>query len=332
MMTKKTLDPEDIRIFSGSSHPQLAADIAACLNLPLEKTYVSRFSNDNLYIQLGASVRSRIVFIVQTLAPPVNDNLVELLMMLDIARSASAKEVHAIIPYFSFARSDKKDAPRISITARLIADLLRTAGATHVMTMVLHSPQTHGFFSVPTDPLTSRPVFRHYFQSRNLSGTVVVAPDMGSAKPAALFAKSLDLPVAAGNKERLSDTKVIISGLVGRPVQGFRKAIIYDDEIATGGSVLELSRILIEQGIQEIWVVCTHGVFVHGGLEKLAALPQITEIIATDTVYIPPEKRHPKLHLLSVAPIFADAIRRNYLRESIGDLFVFGDERSDNPE
>jgi ribose-phosphate pyrophosphokinase len=330
-MTNKTaLDPDEIRIFSGSSHPQLAADIAAYLNLPLEKTRVSRFSNDNLYIQLGASVRSRIVFIVQTLAPPVNDNLVELLMMLDIARSASAKEVHAIIPYFSFARSDKKDAPRISITARLIADLLRTAGATHVMTMVLHSPQVHGFFSVPTDPLSSRPVFRHYFQSRHLAKTVVVAPDMGSAGPAALFARDLNLPVAAGNKERLSDTKVTISGLVGRPVQGFRKAIIYDDEIATGGSVLELSRILIEQGIQEIWVVCTHGVFVHGGLEKLAAVPQITEIVTTDTVPIPPERRHPKLHLLSVAPVFGDAIRRNYLRESIGDLFIYGDESPDN--
>jgi ribose-phosphate pyrophosphokinase len=332
MTNKSTLDPDEIRVFSGSSHPQLAANIAAHLNLPLETTRVSRFSNDNLYIQLGASVRSRIVFIVQTLAPPVNDNLVELLMMLDIARSASAKEVHAIIPYFSFARSDKKDAPRISITARLIADLLRTAGATHVMTMVLHSPQTHGFFSVPTDPLTSRPVFRNYFQPRDLSKTVVVAPDMGSAKPAALFARGLKLPVAAGNKERVSDTRVIISGLVGRPLKGFRKAIIYDDEIATGGSVLELSRILIEQGIQEIWVACTHGVFVHGGLEKLAAVPQITEIVTTDTIHLPPEKRHPKLHTLSVASVFGDAIRRNYLRESIGDLFIYGDESSDNPE
>jgi ribose-phosphate pyrophosphokinase len=329
MTSKTTLDPDEIRIFSGSSHPHLAADIAANLNLPLEKTRVSRFSNDNLYIQLGASVRSRIVFIVQTLAPPVNDNLVELLMMLDIARSASAKEVHAIIPYFSFARSDKKDAPRISITARLIADLLHTAGATHVMTMVLHSPQVHGFFSVPTDPLTSRPVFWHYFRPRDLNETVVVAPDMGSARSAALFARGLNLPVTAGNKERLSDTKVIISGLVGRPVQGFRKAIIYDDEIATGGSILELSRVLIEQGIQEIWVACTHGVFVRNGLQKLAALPQITEIVTTDTVYIPPEMRHPKLHLLSVAHVFGDAIRRNYLRESIGDLFIYGAE---NPE
>jgi ribose-phosphate pyrophosphokinase len=332
MTSKTTLDPDEIRIFSGSSHPQLAADIAAYLDLPLEKTRVSKFSNDNLYIQLGASVRSRIVFIVQTLAPPVNENLVELLMMLDIARSASAKEVHAIIPYFSFARSDKKDAPRISITARLIADLLVTAGATHVMTMVLHSPQVHGFFSVPTDPLTSRPVFWHHFRPRDLKETVVVAPDMGSARSAALFAKGLDLPVAAGNKERLSDTKVIISGLVGRPVQGFRKAIIYDDEIATGGSILELSRVLIEQGIQEIWVACTHGVFVRGGLEKLAALPQITEIVTTDTIFIPPEKRDPKLHLLSVAPVFGDAIRRNYLRESIGNLFIYGADNQDNFE
>jgi ribose-phosphate pyrophosphokinase len=151
---------------------------------------------------------------------------------------------------------------------------------------------------------------------------------MGSAGPAALFARGLKLPVAAGNKERLSDTKVVISGLIGCNVQGFRKAIIYDDEIATGGSVLELSRILIEQGIQEIWVASTHGVFVHDGLKKLSSVPQITEIVTTDTVYIPPEERHPKLHLLSVAPVFGEAIRRNYLRESIADLFIYGDETS----
>ncbi|PIZ25670.1 MAG: ribose-phosphate pyrophosphokinase, partial [Chloroflexi bacterium CG_4_10_14_0_8_um_filter_57_5] len=160
----------------------MAGDIAGYLGLPLDKTLITRFSNDNLYIQLGASVRSRIVFIVQSLAPPVNDHLVELLMMLDIARSASAKEVHAIIPYFSFSRSDKKDAPRISITARLIADLLETAGATHVMTMMLHSPQVHGFFNIPADPLTSRPVFHHHFEGHDLSSTIVVAPDMGHAK------------------------------------------------------------------------------------------------------------------------------------------------------
>src|SRR5664279_1846778 len=174
MTQRLHLDPESVRFFSGSSNTQLAGDICNYLEVPLAETCISRFSNDDLYIQLGSTVRGREVFIVQSLTPPVNDHLVELLMMLDIARSASAKEVHAIIPYFSFARSDKKDAPRISITARLIADLLHTAGATHVMTMVLHSPQVHGFFSVPTDPLISRPVFRHYFQSHDLNGTLVV--------------------------------------------------------------------------------------------------------------------------------------------------------------
>jgi ribose-phosphate pyrophosphokinase len=325
-MTQTALDPDEVRFFSGSSHPILAADIAAYLGLPLDKTHISRFSNDNLYIQLGASVRSRVVYIVQSLTPPVNDNLVELLMMLDIARSASAKEIHAIIPYFSFARSDKKDAPRISITARLVADLIQTAGATHVMTMMLHSPQVHGFFSIPADPLTSRPVFHQHFEGRDLSSTVVVAPDMGHAKSAARFAKSLGMPVAAGDKERISDTEVQISGLVGRPVQGHRRAIIYDDEIATGGSIVGISKVLIEQGVQEIWAVCTHGVFVRGGLEKLAAIPQITEIVTTDTVYIPAEKRPAKLTVLSVAPVFGDAIRRNYQRQSISDLFVYGED------
>lgn len=325
-MAHTTLDPDEVRFFSGSSHPQLAADIASHLGLPLDKTHVHRFSNDNLYIQLGASVRSRFVYIVQSLTPPVNDHLVELLMMLDIARSASAKEIHAIIPYYSFARSDKKDAPRISITARLVADLIQTAGATHVMTMMLHSPQVHGFFSLPADPLSSRPVFNRYFDGRDLSGTVVVAPDMGHAKSAARFAKGLGIPVAAGDKERISETEVQISGLVGQPIQGFRRAIIYDDEIATGGSIAGISKVLIEQGIQEIWVACTHGVFVHEGLERLVAIPQITEIVTTDTVNIPAKKRHPKLTVLSVAAVFAEAISRNYARQSISDLFVYGED------
>jgi ribose-phosphate pyrophosphokinase len=327
-MNQDTLDPREVRFFSGNSHRQLAADISSYLGVPLETTEISRFSNDNLYIQLGASVRSRKVFIVQSLSPPVNDHLVELLMMMDIARGASAQEIHAIIPYFSFARSDKKDAPRISITARLVADLLKTAGATHVMTMMLHSPQSHGFFAIPTDPLSSRPVFARYFQGRDLSNIIVVAADMGQAIPAARFAKDLGLQVAAGNKERISDTEVRISGVVGAQVSGYKKALVYDDEIATGGTILELVRRLIEQDIEEVWLACTHGVFVRGALERLVAVPQITEIVTTNTVYIPPEKQHPKLKALSVAPIFGEAIRRNYLRESIGDLFVYGEEKS----
>jgi ribose-phosphate pyrophosphokinase len=313
-------------MFAGSSNPQLASKIATYLEIPLEGTRISRFSNDNLYIQLGASVRSRNVYIVQSLSPPVNDHLMELMMMLDIARSASAHEVHAIIPYYSFARSDKKDAPRISITARLVADLLQTAGATHVMTMMLHAPQVHGFFGVPADPLSSRPVLQNYFHQQDLAGTVVITPDMGHVKSAIRFAENLGLKVAAANKERISDTVVRISGLVGTPVRGFRRALVYDDEVATGGSIVELSEVLRQEGIEEIWVACTHGVFVRGGLERLAAVPEITQIVTTDTVHIPNEERHEKLHVVSVARIFAEAMRRNYLKESIGDLFVFGDE------
>jgi ribose-phosphate pyrophosphokinase len=324
-MSHRSIPADEVRIFSGSSNKPLAQSIAAALGFPLEDTLVKKFSNDNLYIQLGASVRNRRVYIVQSLTPPVNDNLMELLMMLDIARDAAASEVHAIIPYYSFGRSDKKDAPRISITARLVADLLKTAGATHVMSMMFHSPQVHGFFRVPTDPLSSRPVFGKYLENRDMSGMIIVSPDMGQAKSAARFAKSLDLPVAAGNKERVSDMEVRINGLVGNQVKGHKRALIYDDEIATGGSIAELTRLLIAEGVEDILVMCTHGVFTRGGLEKLAAIPQISEIVTTDTVDIPMDKRHPKLTVLSVADIFADSIRHNFNRQSIGDLFVFGE-------
>ena len=323
-MIKSTIPAEKVRFFSGSSNRALAESIATELGVPLDHTEISRFSNDDLYIQLGATVRYRRVYIVQSLSQPVNDHLMELLMMLDIARGAAAAEVHAIIPYYSFARSDKKDAPRISITARLVADLLKTAGATHVMSMIFHSPQVHGFFSVPTDPLSSWLVLRDYLGTLGISDAILVTPDMGQAKSAARFAKVLDLPMAAGNKERVSDTEVTIRGLVGHQVRGHKRALIYDDEIATGGSIHELSRMLIEEGIEEILVICTHGVFTRGGLERLAEVPQISEIITTDTVYIPPERRHPKLKILSVAPIFADAIRHNLYRESLNELFVFG--------
>lgn len=324
-MTKASIPADQVRFFSGSSNPALAANIAKELGVPLDDTQITRFSNDNLYIQLGASVRYRRVYIVQSLSQPVNDHLMELLMMLDIARSAAASEVHAIIPYYSFARSDKKDAPRISITARLVADLVKTAGATHVMSMVFHSPQVHGFFSLPTDPLSSWLVLKRYLDTRDLTGAILITPDMGQAKSASRFARGLGFPMAAGNKERVSDTEVVIRGLVGNQVRGHKRALIYDDEISTGGSIDELSRVLIDEGVEELLIVCTHGVFTRGGLERLADIPQIREIITTDTVYIPPEKRHPKLTILPVASVFADAIRHNLSRESLKELFVFGE-------
>lgn len=321
------LDQNDVRLFSGRSNPQLAAAIADCLGVRLEPTLFDRFSNDNLFVQLGASVRGRVVFIVQSLIPPVSDHLMELLMMLDIAKGAAAREIHAIIPYFSYARSDKKDAPRISITARLVADLLRTSGATHVMTMSLHSPQVHGFFSVPTDPLTARGLFAEYFLPMGFSreDTVVVAPDVGGAKSAARFAASLGLGVATANKTRLDDTSVQIGGFVGRQVEGFTRALVHDDEIATGGTIVELCRLLVDHGLEEIYVICTHGLFLGRALERLQSVPEIVEIITTDTVPQPPELRPSNLVTLSTAQIFGGAIRQNYYRQSIGELFDFAD-------
>lgn len=328
MTQGSVLDPTDIRVFPGSSHPELAAEIAQLLGVPLDTAEVSRFSNDCLYVQLGATARSRAVFIVQTLTPPVSDHLLELLMMIDAARGAAAREVHAIIPYYSFARSDKKDAPRISITARLVADLIETAGATHVMTMMLHSPQVHGFFHLPIDPLTARGLLEAQFHGRDLDGTIVVAPDIGAAKSAARFAAGLRLPTIAADKERLSDTEVRVNPLIRRQVEGYRRAIVYDDEIATGGSIVTLCQFLVEAGIEQISAVCTHGVFTGQAAERLRSVPEITEIITTNTVPIPDETRAllPNLTVLSVAGVFAEAIRRNYNRESISSLFVFGED------
>jgi ribose-phosphate pyrophosphokinase len=250
-------------------------------------------------------------------------------MMLDIAHGAGAREVHAIIPYFSYARSDKKDAPRISITARLIADLLQTAGATHIMTMTLHSPQVHGFFSIPTDPLTARPLFVHHFNTYNFSheDTIVVAPDMGRANAAARFASRLCLNFSAAEKHRVSDTEVVINPIISRQLIGYKHALIYDDEIATGGSVIQLAKILIQSGIDEIYIVCTHGLFTRNALRRLSVIPEIKEIVTTDTVPIPIEDRPPHIKVLSVAPIFGEAIIRNYSRRSIGDLFTYSDDQ-----
>ena len=313
-------------LLAGSASRHLAQIVGTQLDTPFASCTVERFPDGEVSVRLDDAVRGTAVILLAATAPPVNDHLVELLMMLDTARSAGAQEVNAIIPYFSFARSDKKDAPRICITARLVADLIKSAGATHAMTMMLHSPQVHGFFSIPTDPLTSRPVFKHYFQQRDLTDTIVVAPDMGHAKSAARFARELGLPVAAGNKERLADDRVRITGIVGEQVRGCERALIYDDEIATGGSILEMSRLLVQRGVREVWVTCTHGVFSRNAVDRLAEVPEITDIVTTDTVYIPPEKRHPKLHVLSSAPLFGEAIRANCNRQPIGQLLVFADE------
>lgn len=312
---------ENTLIFSGSAHPDLAAEIAGCLRMKLSKTVIRKFSNDNYYVHLGTSVRSKEVFIIQPLCPPCSDNLMELLMMLDIARTAGAKSVHAVVPYYSYARSDKKDAPRISIAARLVADLMVTAGATHVITMTLHSPQVHGFFRVPTDHLTAHSVFVNHLTQKDLSNSVVVAPDIGHAKRATKLARGLGLPIAAGEKMRLNDDSVAITGMVG-DVAG-KDVILLDDEIATAGTIMETIRYLKACDVRKFTVVGTHGLFTGPAIERLNAIDEIDEIIVTNTSPIPEHRRPRRLKVLSVAHIFGEVIYCNVQGKSVGALFEF---------
>ena len=300
----------------------MARSIAATLGLELSPSDIRKFSNDDFYIQLGTSVRGKDVFIVQPLCPPCSDNLMELLLMLDIARGGSAKDVCAVIPYYSYARSDKKDAPRISIAARLVADLLVTAGATQVISMTLHSPQVHGFFSVPTDHLTAHSVFVDYLRSRDLGNSVIVAPDVGHAKRVAKLARSLGLPMAAGEKTRLSDNNVAITGVMGN-VKG-KDIVLVDDEIATAGTITEIVNYLTtHESVEQVTVLGTHGLFTGPAVERLNAIDVIDEIVVTNTVPLPEGRRPERLRVLEVGHIFGEVIRRNVQGESVGSLFEF---------
>ncbi|MEO7189429.1 MAG: ribose-phosphate pyrophosphokinase [Vicinamibacterales bacterium] len=313
-----------IVLFSGNAHPTLAAAICRRLKTSLCPAPITRFSNDCLGVQLLANCREADVFIVQPLVPPVQENLMELLLMLDAARGASAARITAVVPHFAYARSDKKDAPRISIAARLVADLLATAGASRVLTMALHSAQVHGFFSVPVDHMNALKVLAGHFRRRSLANTVVVSPDLGNAKSATHFARMLGLPVAAGSKQRLSDDRVVIDAIVG-DVRG-RNVIVIDDEIANGGTIVELLARLRERGAKRMSVACTHGLFTGKAIARLRAEKDVAEIVATDTVPIADEKRLPNMTVLSVAPLLAEAIRRIHVGKSVSGLFDGGTE------
>ncbi len=309
----------EISVFSGTAHPELAAEICGHLGVPLQPATVRRFANDCLEVQLQSNCRERDVFLIQPLAAPVQEHLVELLLMLDAARGASAARVTAVIPHYAYARSDKKNMPRVSIGGRLVADLLVTAGASRVLTMTLHSPQVHGFFSVPVDHLHALREIADHFAGRDLAGTVVVSPDLGNAKAAAALARMLGLPVAAGAKERLSDDKVTITSIIG-DVAG-RDVIVLDDEIARGTTIIEILARLREHGAKSVRIACTHGLFCDGALKRIAAAPEVQEIVCTNSVAIPATEDSEKLHVISVAPALAEAIRRIHEGESVSALF-----------
>lgn len=309
----------DIAVFSGSAHPGLAAEVCSELEVPLLPVRLQRFANDCLQVQLQANCRERDVFLIQPLVAPVQEHLVELLLMLDAARGASAARITAVLPHYAYARSDKKDAPRISIGGRLLADLMVTAGASRVLAMTLHSPQVHGFFSVPVDHLHALRELAAHFATQDLRNTTVVSPDLGNAKEAAAFARMLGTDVAAGAKERFAGDRVAITSIIG-DVAG-RDVIVLDDEIAKGSTIMELIRVLREQRVRSIRVACTHGLFAAGALDRIGAQPEVVEIVSTNTVPLGADQRSDKLTVLSIAPALAEAMRRIHDGESVSALF-----------
>lgn len=307
-----------IKVFSGSGNPELAREICDHLGIPLGKAHIARFSNENIFVQIEENVRERDVFVVQPLSSPVSENLIELLIMLDALRGASAQRITAVVPYYSYARSDKKDMPRISIAGRLIADLLVTAGANRVLTMTLHSEQVQGFFRCPADHLSATPILCDYFRSLNLDNCVALAADAGSARRAGQYATRLNIPLGFIDKRRINDEEVEARVVVGE-VRG-RTVIFFDDEIARATSVLEAVKLLRDFDVADIYVGATHGVLTGDAVARIADSP-ISQVVVTNTIPLGPEKRGGKIVQLSVAPLFGEAIRRIHTGESVSEIF-----------
>jgi ribose-phosphate pyrophosphokinase len=310
---------EDLKIFAGNSNRPLAEEICKHAGVKLGNCEIRKFSNDNIKVRILESVRGKDVYIVQSSSPPVNEYLMELLIMIDAIKHAKADHITAVLPYYPYVRSDKKDEPRISITARLIADLLETAGADRVMTMNLHSPQIAGFFRIPVDHLLAGRLLCKYYMEWGIDNCVVVAPDAGSAKRAGHYAISLGLPLAILDKRREGDDeKALIHHVIGE-VKG-KRALIFDDEIATGGSILETVKALESLGVTEIQACCVHGVLSGSAIEKLRK-SSLSKLVVTDTVLIAPEKKLPNMVIISIAELFATAIKYSHKGTSMSGLF-----------
>ncbi len=312
---------DTIQIFSGRSHPSLAKSICGELGLRQSKADVIKFSNENIMIQVLDNVRESDVFVVQTSSTPVNESFLELLIFIDALRRASAGRVTAVMPYFPYARSDKKDRPRISIAARLMADLLEAAGADRVLTMDLHAPQIQGFFKIPVDQLTAAPIIINHVRNKvDLSNAVVVATDAGAAKDAGRYASRLNLDLAIIDKRRYKDDeKAHAEHLIGN-VDG-RVALLMDDEIASGGTIIEGANFLKKHGATKVVATATHGVLTGRAPQLLSDSKSLSDVFVTDTVPVPIQKHFPKLQVLSVARIFADAISRIHDGRSVSALF-----------
>ncbi len=306
-------------IFSGESHRQLAEGICGKLGLRLGESTTTKFSNENLMVQIEENVREADVFVVQTAAPPLHQNIFELLIMIDALKSASAARVTAVIPYFPYVRSDKKDRPRISITAKLMADLISAAGADRVLTMDLHSAQVQGFFGCQADQLQAINLMCEHLRTGDLSDAVLVASDAGEAKDVARYTSRLDLPMAIIDKRRVADDENPRAAHIIGEVKG-KRCILVDDEIASGGTLLKATELLLEHGALDVRGVATHAVFSGRALERIASSP-IAEVIVTDTIPLPPDVKSDKIRVLSVDKLLADAIRSIHDGTSVSALF-----------
>lgn len=305
-------------IFSGNAHKQLANDICSYLGQSLGSADIFSFSNENIFVRICENVRERDVFLVQPGASRINDNFMELLIMIDAARRASAGRITAVVPYFPYGRSDKKDQPRVPITARLVANLIETAGADRVLTVDLHAGQIQGFFNIPTDELTALYLLAEYFRAQEFRG-VVVAPDLGSAKRARNLAESLDAPLALCEKRRVgNDDRAQVVHLIGE-VAG-QNALIIDDEVDTAGTLVEVAKLLKEEGAKEIVAAATHGVLSGPAMSRIEESP-LTQLIVTDTLPVGGEPQGNKVHVVTIAPLLGEAIRRIHTGSSVGELF-----------
>jgi len=307
-----------LRVFACSASVEFAKEVCKDLDIELGKMEIIKFDNDNKFIKICETVREDDCFIIQTSMPPVDENLMELLIAIDALKRASAYRITAVMPYFPYVRSDKKDQPRVPITARLVADLLTTAGADRVLTCDLHSEQIQGFFKIPLDHLTGVNLICEYIKKKRINNLVVVAPDAGSFKKAYRYAKILHVPIAILDKRRISNhQEVEIEHVIG-DVEN-KNVLIFDDEIDRASSVKQATEVLIKYNIKDIYVGCTHPVFSGPAVERLKKLP-IKEIIVTNTIPLIPEKMLSNITILSIAPLFAQAIKRIHTGQSIGKL------------
>ncbi len=310
---------DELKVFTGNAHPELAKEVVNYLGIPLGKNEVFQFSNENIFVRILENVRERDTFIIQPLCSPVNTNLVELLIMIDALKRASAKRITAVVPYYGYGRTDKKDQPRVPITARLIADLLTVAGANRLLTVDLHAAQIQGFFSIPVDELTALNLLANYFKESKFNDLVVVATDIGITKRARDLAEKLNAPLAIMEKRRIGNVGQAETLNVIGEVEGMT-ALTVDDEIDTAGSLVNVVETLIKNGVKGVYACCTHPIFSGSAIQKIGSCP-VKEVVVTDTVPVKDNKKVDKIKVLSMAPLLGEAIHRIHTGLSIGAMF-----------